>query len=183
MAVGGCDVRLVGLQVIALMRPFMHAAGCPGKCCESQEWKPPCHIGIALGQIAEVLKMWWKNRKGITKSLEDIEAELDVCFEHFDESKMNPICKKDAITFTELIELLRPLSKSMGFGKERPRQYRLDKVLCVQSGLRSSHISGSRFKVSGMHFNEKAVDGEREPLAVEVTLEASSESKAKEWVG
>lgn len=56
-------------------------------------------------------------------------------------------------------------------------EYRLDRVLCVESGVGATHVNGSRFRVTGHHPHAAAPAHTQE-----VTLEAPDEMQAVEWV-
>merc|ERR1712166_145730 len=108
-----CSIRQnMDPPVVALMKPFMEAAGCPRECMTSRnEWTPPCHVTMPVDTVSLVLKMWWERFKGITRSQEDLRADINTCFEKSE--KFNRAASV-AFTFVDLIDLLQPLAQSMG---------------------------------------------------------------------
>ena len=119
--------------------------------------------------------------------LQELQADINTCFEKSE--KFNRAASV-AFTFIDLLELLQPLAKSMGFGRARAPEYRLDTVLCVESDLEASCVGNNRLKVSGAHFHKmktsEAVSvghqAVEDQCSVEVMLEAPSTDKAEEWV-
>ena len=119
--------------------------------------------------------MYWQHLSDLSR-LQKIKADLEIC------CTTAAIDKQSSLTFDELVELLKPLGKTMDFEKAKPREYRIDIVLGVHA-VQATHISSGRFKVSGVHFQILAEGLPQDSLPVEVTLEADDETKAQEWVG
>ena len=58
---------LVGWQIRTLMVAFMNAAD--GIVPPEDEWSPPCDVTIQFKLVPDVLRLWYKSYKGVSRSL------------------------------------------------------------------------------------------------------------------